>query len=148
MSLHHGTEEGQWYTEKILPRHWERLAVVYVRQATMPPVLAHQESPRWPYGLVRRAVAWGWPEARGLGIDDDLGRLGSSAAGRHGVQRLVAEVGVDHVGLILGVERSRWARASNDGQQRLAICALCGALIADLEGLDDPSHDTDRFLVG
>jgi hypothetical protein len=21
MSLHHGTEEGQWYTEKILPRH-------------------------------------------------------------------------------------------------------------------------------
>ena len=25
MSLHHGTEEGQWYTEKLLPRHWERV---------------------------------------------------------------------------------------------------------------------------
>jgi len=35
MSLPHGTEEGQWYTEKILPRHWERLAVVCVRQSTM-----------------------------------------------------------------------------------------------------------------
>ena len=35
MSLHHGTEEAQWYTEKICPRHWERLAVVYVRQSTM-----------------------------------------------------------------------------------------------------------------
>src|SRR2546430_10151716 len=64
MSLHHGTEEGQWYTEKICPRHWERLAVVYVRQSTMQQVLEPQESTRLPYGLVRRAIAWGWPEAR------------------------------------------------------------------------------------
>ena len=48
MRLHHGIEEGQWYTEQILPRHWERLAVVYVRQSTMPHVLAHQESTRLP----------------------------------------------------------------------------------------------------
>jgi hypothetical protein len=53
MSLHHGTEEGQWYTEKICPWHWERLAVVYVRQSTMQQVLAHQESTRLQYGLVR-----------------------------------------------------------------------------------------------
>jgi hypothetical protein len=46
MSLHHGIEEGQWDTEQILPRHWERLAVVYVRQATMPQVLEPQESTR------------------------------------------------------------------------------------------------------
>ena len=59
MSLHHGTEEGQWYTEKIGPRHWERLAVVYVRQSTMQQVLEHQESTRLQYGLVRRAIAWG-----------------------------------------------------------------------------------------
>src|SRR5437870_11606151 len=39
MRLHHGIEEGQWYTEKMLPRHWERLAVVYVRQSTMQQVL-------------------------------------------------------------------------------------------------------------
>jgi hypothetical protein len=71
MSLHHGIEEGQWYTEKMLPRHWERLAVVYVRQSTLQQVLEHQESTRRQYGLVRRAVAWGWPEARVLVIDDD-----------------------------------------------------------------------------
>jgi hypothetical protein len=41
MSLHHGTEEGQWYTEQICPQHWERLAVVYVRQSTMQQVLEH-----------------------------------------------------------------------------------------------------------
>jgi DNA invertase Pin-like site-specific DNA recombinase len=146
MSLHHGTEAGQWYAEKILPRHWERLAVVYVRQSTRQQVLAHQASTRLPYGLVRRAIAWGWPEARVLVIDEDLGRSGTHAEGRHGFQRLVAEVGLDHVGLIWGVAMSRLARSSTDGHQRLAICALFGTLIADRDGLDDPSQDNDRVL--
>src|SRR4030095_16148928 len=66
------------------------LAVVYVRQSTMQQVLEHQEYTRLQYGLVRRAVAWGWPEARVLVIDDDLGRSGTRAGGRHGVQRLRA----------------------------------------------------------
>jgi DNA invertase Pin-like site-specific DNA recombinase len=148
MSLHHGTEEGQWYTEKIGPRHWERLAVVYVRQSTMQQVLAHQESTRLQYGLVRRAIAWGWPEARVLVIDDDQGRSGTSAEGRHGFQRLVAEVGLDHVGLILGVEMSRLARSSKDWHQLLEICALFGTLIADLDGIYDPSQYNDRLLLG
>ena len=148
MSLHHETEEGQWYAEKILPRHWERLAVVYVRQSTMQQVLEHQESTRLQYGLVRRAVAWGWPEARVLVIDDDLGRSGTSAEGRHGFQRLVAEVGLDHVGLILGVEMSRLARSSKDWHQLLEICALFGTLIADLDGIYDPSQYNDRLLLG
>jgi DNA invertase Pin-like site-specific DNA recombinase len=148
MSLHHGTEEGQWYTEKIGPRHWERLAVVYVRQSTMQQVLEHQESTRLQYGLVRRAIAWGWPEARVLVIDDDQGRSGSSAEGRHGFQRLVAEVGLDHVGLILGVEMSRLARSSKDWHQLLEICALFGTLIADLDGIYDPSQYNDRLLLG
>lgn len=148
MSLHHGPEEGQWYTEKIRPRHLERLAVVYVRQSTMQQVLEHQESTRLQYGLVRRAVAWGWPEARVLVIDEDLGRSGTSAEGRHGFQRLVAEVGLDHVGLILGVEMSRLARSSKDWHQLLEICALFGTLIADLDGIYDPSQYNDRLLLG
>jgi DNA invertase Pin-like site-specific DNA recombinase len=148
MTLQHGTEAWPWYTEKILPRHWERLAVAYVRQSTRPQVLEHQESTRLPYGLGRRAVAWGWPEARVLVIDEDLGRSGTSAEGRQGFQRLVAEVGLDHVGLILGVEMSRLARSSKDWQQRLEICALFGTLSADLDGIDDPSQYNDRVLLG
>jgi DNA invertase Pin-like site-specific DNA recombinase len=148
MSLHHGTEAWRWYAEKILPRHLERLAVVYVRQSTRQQVLAHQESTRLQYGLVRRAVAWGWPEARVLVIDDDLGRSGSSAEERHGFQRLVAEVGLDHVGVILGVEMSRLARSSKDWHQLLEICALFGTLIADLDGIYDPSQYNDRLLLG
>src|ERR671929_4671 len=146
MSLHHGTEDGQWYTEKLLPRHWERLAVVYVRQSTMQQVLEHQESTRLQYGLVQRAVAWGWPESRVLVIDDDLGQSGTSAEGRQGFQRLVAEVGLDHVGLILGVEMSRLARSSKDWHQLLEICALFGTLIADLDGIYDPDQQVQHVV--
>jgi DNA invertase Pin-like site-specific DNA recombinase len=148
MSQHPGREEWGWYTEKIRPQHVERLAVVYVRQSTMQQVLEHQESTRLQYGLVQRAVAWGWSEARVLVIDDDLGRSGTSAEGRHGFQRLVAEVGLDHVGLILGVEMSRLARSSKDWHQLLEICALFGTLIADLDGIYDPSQYNDRLLLG
>ena len=148
MSQHPGHEEWGWYTEKIRPQHVERLAVVYVRQSTMQQVLEHQESTRLQYGLVQRTVAWGWSEVRVLVIDDDLGRSGTSAEGRHGFQRLVAEVGLDHVGLILGVEMSRLARSSKDWHQLLEICALFGTLIADLDGIYDPSQYNDRLLLG
>ena len=97
---------------------------------------------------MRRAVAWGGPEARVLVSDDDLGRSGPRAEGRQGVQRLVADVGLEHVGRSLGVERARLARSSQDWHQLLEICALFGTLIADLDGIYDPSQSNDRFLLG
>jgi DNA invertase Pin-like site-specific DNA recombinase len=148
MSLPRGTEAWPWDTENILPQPRERLAVVYVRPSTMQPVLEHPESTRLPYGLGRRAVAWGWPEARGLVIDDALGRSGTSAEGRHGVQRLVAAVGLEHVGRIRGVAMARLARSSHDWHQLLEIWALFGTLSADLDGIYDPSPDNDRLLWG
>lgn len=138
----------RWRSEKIQSRHLERLAVVYVRQSTVQQVLDHQESTRLQYGLVNQAVALGWPASRVLVIDDDLGKSGASAAGRVGFGRLVSEVGLDHVGLILGLEMSRLARSSKDWYQLLEICALFGTLIADLDGVYDPSQYNDRLLLG
>ena len=83
---------------RIRARHLDRLAVVYVRQSTLQQVLDHQESTRLQYGLVQRAEAWGWSAARVLVIDEDGGQSGATAEGRQGFQRLVAEVGLDHVG--------------------------------------------------
>ena len=93
--------------EKLRAWHRARLAVVYVRQSTAQQVLAHQESTRLQYGLVAWAEALGWSPERVLVIDDDLGKSGTSAVGRTGFQRLVSEVGLGHVGRILGVEMSR-----------------------------------------
>ncbi|TBR56859.1 recombinase family protein [Westiellopsis prolifica IICB1] len=135
-------------SEKILPCHQEKLAVVYVRQSTLQQVLDHQESTKLQYGLVNRAIALGWSQERVLVIDDDLGKSGISAQGREGFQRLVAEVGMNHVGLILGIEMSRLARSSKDWHQLLEICALFRTLIADLDGVYDPSNYNDRLLLG
>ena len=146
--MNHKHEPLGWRSEKIQPHHLERLAVVYVRQSTLQQVLDHQESTRLQYGLVHRAEAFGWSCERVLTIDDDLGKSGSSVEGRVGFQRLVTEVGLNHVGLILGVEMSRLARSSKDWHQLLEICALFGTLIADLDGVYDPAQYNDRLLLG
>jgi DNA invertase Pin-like site-specific DNA recombinase len=97
---------------KIQSSHLQRQAVVYVRQSTLQQVERHQESTRLQYALVDRAVELGWSPSQILLIDEDLGRSGSSAEGRPGFQRLMAEVGLDHVGIVLGIEISRLARSS------------------------------------
>jgi DNA invertase Pin-like site-specific DNA recombinase len=135
-------------SHKIGPRHHERMAMVYVRQSTAVQVVRHQESTRLQYGLTDRAQALGWPRDRIAVIDDDLGRSGASAEGRPGFQRLVAEVGLDHVGIILGIEMSRLARSCRDWHQLLEVCALFGTLIGDLDGIYDPSNYNDRLLLG
>jgi DNA invertase Pin-like site-specific DNA recombinase len=133
---------------KIRTGHLERLAVVYVRQSTMQQVDRHRESTRLQYALVDRAIALGWIRSQVIVIDEDLGRSGSSAEGRPGFQRLVAEVGLDHVGLVLGIEISRLARSSRDWYQLLEVCAVFATLIADADGLYDPTSYNDRLLLG
>jgi DNA invertase Pin-like site-specific DNA recombinase len=134
--------------DKIESHHWERLAVVYVRQSTGQQVLEHRESAALQYGLRERAIGWGWPSERVLVIDEDQGLTGTSAAGRMGFQRLLAEVGLNHVGLILGIEMSRLARCCKDWHQLLELCAVFQTLLADQDGLYDPRQYNDRLLLG
>jgi DNA invertase Pin-like site-specific DNA recombinase len=134
--------------DKIQRRHRERAAMVYIRQSTPQQVERHQESTRLQYGLVDRAFQFGWARESIVVIDDDLGRSGASIEGRLGFQRLVAEVGLGHVGLVLGVEMSRLARSCRDWHQLLEICALFDTLIADADGVYDPASYNDRLLLG
>lgn len=133
---------------KLQPWHLDRSAVVYVRQSTPQQVLEHQESTARQYALADRAVTFGWPRDRVLIIDDDLGQSGQSAEGRLGFQRLLAEVALDHVGLILGLEMSRLARSCKDWHQLLELCARFRTLLADADGLYDPTDYNDRLLLG
>ena len=125
--------------EKIHRRHLEQVAVVYIRQSSMQQVHRNQESTKIQYSLVGLAKQLGWASDRVVTIDEDLGLSGASAVGREGFQRLLAEVALDHVGIILGVEMSRLARSNKDWHQLLELCARFGTLIADLDGLYDPS---------
>jgi DNA invertase Pin-like site-specific DNA recombinase len=100
------------------------------------------------YALRRRAIDWDWPNERVLVIDEDQGQSGTSAEGRAGFQRLLAEVSLDHVGLVLGIEMSRLARSNKDWHQLLELCAVFGTLLADQDGLYDPREHNDRLLLG
>jgi DNA invertase Pin-like site-specific DNA recombinase len=134
--------------DKIRRPHLERLAVVYVRQSTQRQVLENRESTDLQYKLTRKAEELGWRPERVLVIDDDLGHSGSSAVDRAGFQRLLAEVGLNHVGLILGSEMSRLARSCKDWYQLLELAAVFGVLIADQDGIYDPGEYNDRLLLG
>jgi len=140
--------QGGLMSEKIHRRHRERTAIVYIRQSTPQQVERHQESTRLQYALVDRAFQLGWARETIIVIDDDLGRTGTTAEGRLGFQRLVAEVGLGKVGLVLGIEMSRLARSCRDWHQLLEICALFDTLIADVDGVYDPAHYNDRLLLG
>ncbi len=133
---------------KIENHHFERLAVVYVRQSTPRQVLEHRESTRLQYQLVDRAETFGWRKDRVLIVDEDLGITGRSAEPRFGFQRLLAEVGLNHVGIVLGTEMSRIARSNKDWHQLLELCAMFHTLLADQDGLYDPIDYNDRLLLG
>ena len=133
---------------KVQRHHLDRLAVIYVRQSTPQQVLKHRESAALQYNLRRRAIGWGWPPERVLVIDEDQGHTACTAEGRVGFQRLLAEVSLDHVGLVLGIEMSRLARSCKDWHQLLEVCAIFGALLADQDGLYNPQEYNDRLLLG
>src|SRR3954465_9244017 len=89
---------------KVEPWHRDRLAAVYVRQSTAAQVVEHGESTRLQYGLVERAFALVGARCRVLVIHWDLGPSPARIDPRPGFARLVSEVGLDHVGLVLGIE--------------------------------------------
>jgi DNA invertase Pin-like site-specific DNA recombinase len=133
---------------KIRPWHLDRSAVVYIRQSSPQQIVDHPESTARQYALRDRAVALGWPATQVLVNDLDLGKSGQSVAGRPGFQLLLAEVALDHVGLILGLEMSRLARSCKDWHQLLELCGRFHTLLADSDGLYDPTDYNDRLLLG
>jgi DNA invertase Pin-like site-specific DNA recombinase len=135
-------------SSKIRDAHLDKLAIVYVRQSSTQQVLENRESTARQYALGEYAQALGWPAERVIVIDQDQGQSGTRADNRSGYQRLLAEVTLDHVGIVLGLEMSRLARSSKDWHHLLELCAIFGALLADQDGVYDPSDPNDRMLLG
>jgi len=134
--------------QKVSAAHLQRDAYLYVRQSTPRQVLENSESTARQYALRQRAVALGWPEEQIVVIDSDLGPSGSSAVDRAGFQKLVAEVGLGHAGLVMGLEVSRLARNSTDWHRLLQLCAYSDTLILDEDGIYNPAQFNDRLLLG
>ena len=133
---------------KIQPHHLERNAIVYVRQSSPQQVANNKESTARQYALVDLAVQLGWTAEQVEVIDDDQGQTGSTAEGREGFHRLLAEVSLEHVGIILGLELTRLARSNKDWHQLIELCGIFRTALADQDGLYDPGDYNDRLLLG
>ncbi|MBA3617594.1 MAG: recombinase family protein [Rubrobacteraceae bacterium] len=133
---------------KVHARHLERTAYVYVRQSTPQQVRRNPEGGENQRELAERAVDLGWSPGRVRVIDSDLGLSGKSAEGREGFRELTSEVSLGHAGLVLSYEASRLARNNADWYTLLDLCALRGTLIADSDGVYDPTDYNDRLLLG
>jgi DNA invertase Pin-like site-specific DNA recombinase len=133
---------------KLRERHLNRLAIVYVRQSSPNQVLENRESRERQYALAEFAKQLGWPAERVLVIDEDQGLSGRSSENRQGFQRLLAEVSLNHVGLVLGLELSRLSRSSKDWHHLVDVCSIFNTLLGDQDGLYDASDGNDRLLLG
>ena len=136
------------WSSKLKSDHYERTAIVYVRQSTAHQVLHNRESTARQYSLVDMAVQLGWSPERVEVIDEDQGQSGASAEGRSGFQRVLTEVSLNHVGIILGIELSRLARSNKDWHQLIELCAIFETMLADQDGLYNPTDYNDRLLLG
>jgi DNA invertase Pin-like site-specific DNA recombinase len=135
-------------TSKIRDRHFDRLAMVYVRQSSPQQVLENRESRERQYALAQFAQRLGWPASRVVVVDEDQGQSGRSADNRSGFQRLMTEVSLNHVGIVLGLELSRLSRSNKDWHQLIDVCGIFNTLLCDQDGVYDPLDSNDRLLLG
>src|SRR4051794_14094230 len=133
---------------KITAEHLKRQAFVYVRQSTAQQVLNNRESAGRQYALKERAVLLGWAADQVVIVDDDQAKSGRSAAQRSGFAFLLGQVANDQTGIILGLEMSRLTRSCKDWHHLLESCAIFDTLLADHDGVYDPSNANDRLLLG
>src|SRR3954469_24055607 len=110
---------------KVRDCHLDRKAIVYIRQSSPQQVAEHKESAARQYALADLAVALGWPRDRVEIVDADQGRSGQTTVGRLGFQYILAELGLDHVGILLGLDASRLARPDPDW---VPLARSCGCL--------------------
>jgi DNA invertase Pin-like site-specific DNA recombinase len=135
-------------SELVQPRHLNRKAMIYVRQSSPNQVITNKESQRMQYALRERATTLGWHEQDTHVIDTDLGRSGTTIEQREGYQQLVADIALGAVGILLAFDATRLARNCSHWYQLLDLCGHHDCLIADRDGVYDPSSINGRLLLG
>ena len=135
-------------SELVQSRHLNRHATIYVRQSSPNQVITNKESQRMQYALRDRAATLGWHKQDIQVIDADLGRSGATTDGRAGYQDLVARIALGEVGILLAFDATRLARNCSHWYQLLDLCSVHDCLIADRDGVYDPTSINGRLLLG
>jgi DNA invertase Pin-like site-specific DNA recombinase len=132
---------------KILARHLERWAIIYVRQSHPQQVQRHRESAQVQANLQERARQWGWPSERIRVLAGDQGCSGTSTNGRDDFAWLMSEIALGHVGLVLGFQINRLAREDEACCRLIKMCTVFDTLLADHDGVYHPEDINDRMLL-
>jgi DNA invertase Pin-like site-specific DNA recombinase len=135
-------------SELVLPSHLTRRAVIYIRQSSPQQVTKNRESLKLQYALTERAIDLGWPDSSVELVDVDLGRSGATTEGRVGFQELVAQIALAQIGILIAYDATRLARNCSHWYQLLDLCGRAGCLIADRDGVYDPTSINGRLLLG
>lgn len=136
------------HSTKINDTHLQKIAYVYLRQSSMGQVRNHRESTDRQYGLQELARNLGWPTARIVVLDGDLGKSGTSTTDRDDFKSLVADVSLGKAGAVLAIDASRLARSNADWHRLIEICSITSSLIIDEDGCYDPCDFNDGLLLG
>ncbi len=134
--------DGRSETCPIQPHHRGRLAVAYVRLATVPDTdydrarIEHQRAQR------QHAYRWGWRPAAVQVIDEDIGRGGGTTENRSGFERLCRMIARGEVGLVLVSDLSRVGRSVRDFYRFLGLCRRGNTLVA-VDGKIGEFHPSD-----
>ena len=136
------------HSTKIADTHLQKIAYVYLRQSSMGQVRNHRESTERQYALQELARNLGWPTARIVVLDGDLGKSGTSTNDREDFKTLVADVSLGKAGAVFAIEASRLARSNADWHRLIEICGITGTFIIDEDGCYDPCDFNDGLLLG
>jgi DNA invertase Pin-like site-specific DNA recombinase len=134
-------------SELITSQHLALKAIIYIRQSTLHQTLTNQESLKLQYALKQRAFEFGWQANNIEIIDADLGLTGAEAKHRKGFKSLLTQVTLGEVGIILSFDVTRLSRNCSDWYPLLDVCGYRHCLIADRDGVYDPSSMNMIHLV-
>jgi len=135
-------------SEKILDKHLQLLAVIYIRQSSDGQVRNNRESYLVQQGLQQRATELGWHKDRVLIVDGDMGVSASEPGQREAFTQLLERIRDGEVGIVFAVDVSRLARNNIDFSQLTHWCAMYGALVGDLRQVLNPALPQDGLLLG
>ena len=135
-------------SDKIQPRHLERLALIYVRQSSSKQIRENKESRRRQRGLANRARQLGWADQKVLVLEEEKARSASSTADRSTYRKASELVCQNQVGIIFAVEVSRWSRDSVAWQLLLRDCVYGSVLLGDEHSIYDADDPHDNVSLG
>ena len=134
-------------SDKIQPRHLQRLALIYVRQSSPKQIRNNKESRKRQRALAKRASQLGWTDEKILVLEEEA-RSASSTADRTTYRKASELVCQYQVGIILAVEVSRWSRDSVALQLLLRDCVYGNVLLGDEHSIYDADDPHDNASLG